>query len=385
VLELVAIDLPGGPGFVEAVQRAWDDGNAVLPLGHHDPPSHRRRLVERLGAGAVVDAGGHHVVEGGRPVEPGDAVVIATSGSTGEPKGAVLTHDAVQYAAFASATALGVDADACWLACLPLGHVGGFSVTTRALHTGAALVVHDGFDADAVDAAPGRGATHTSLVPTAMARIDPTRWRRILLGGSAIPEPRPANTVATYGMTETFGGVVYDGLALNGVRVRIARDVLDDPGPRGGPDGPGPIELSSPTLLRCYRDGTVPVGPHGWYRTGDLGTIDAATGRLTVHGRADDLIITGGEKVWPQAVEAVLEQHAAVAEAAVLGRPDPDWGQRVVALVVPADAARPPTLDELRAWVKDRLPAAAAPRSLEQRDHLPRTSLGKLARRTLNS
>ncbi|MFZ4516751.1 MAG: class I adenylate-forming enzyme family protein [Microthrixaceae bacterium] len=373
--DLVAVALPGGPTFVEELERAWDAGDAVLPLDPALPAPQLDLLLERMAPARVVTAEGVTDRPGGIPVEPGDALVVTTSGTTGEPKGAVLTHAAVEYAAFASATALGVATDVCWLACLPLSHVGGLSVVTRALHTGVGLEVVPRAEPTVIDRAARDGATHVSLVPTVLRRIDPAPWRTILLGGSAVPEDRPPNTVATYGMTESFGGVVYDGLALNGVSLRIA-------GPAGAPaDEPGPIELRSPTLLRAYRDGTDPLAAHGgWFRTGDLGTLDPSTGRLRVAGRADDLIITGGEKVWPSVVEDALAGHPRVLAVAVAGRPDPEWGDRVVAWVVAADPSTPPTLEDVRAWVKERLPAAAAPRELVLVDSLPRTSLGKIVR-----
>ena len=372
--ELVAIHLTAGPAFVDALRRAWDDGDAVLPLDPSAPRAVTDHVIAALAPTVLVtDDGARTTLAGGRPVEDGDAVVVATSGTTGAAKGAVHTHDAVEQSAFMTATALGLGPDVRWLACLPLSHVGGFSVITRALTTDAGLEVIPPGDAAAIDDAARRGATHVSLVPTLLRRVDPTRWRVILLGGSAIPADRPANTVATYGMTESFGGIVYDGLALNGVAVRI------------GVGDPGPIELSSPTLLRCYRDGTDPTDGRGWYRTGDLGTIDAGTGRLTVAGRADDLIITGGEKVWPAPVEDVLRSDPRVADVAVVGRADPEWGQRVVAVVVPADPATPPTLDALRAVAKAHLPAASAPKELELTDSLPRTTIGKLTRHGLGA
>jgi o-succinylbenzoate---CoA ligase len=235
--------------------------------------------------------------------------------------------------------------------------------------TDAGLEVHPGFDADAVTEAAHRGATHTSLVPTALARIDPSIFRVILLGGSAIPPDRPSNTVATYGMTETCGGIVYDGLVLNGAGLLIESDDR--------------ISLSGPTLLRAYRDGTDPKDADGWLRTSDLGAVDAETGRLTVWGRADDVIVTGGEKVWPDPVEELLRSHPGVDAVAVVGRPDAEWGQCVVAVVVPADPSRPPRLDDLRRLVKEHLPAPCAPRQLELAESLPRTSLGKVRRAEL--
>ena len=370
--ELVAIDLPGGPEFVDAVLRCWDRGDAVLPLPQRGPDEWRQSLLDVLRPTRMLGPGGDEsALEGGEPVEEGDALVVATSGTTGSPKGAVHTHRGVEQAAFATAAALGVDHDVRWLACLPLDHVGGLSVVTRALVTGADLEVHPGFDAAAVNDAAVRGATHVSLVPAVLGRIDTTRWRAILLGGSAVPADRPANTVATYGMTETLGGVVYDGLPLNGTAVRIADEDRAD-------DGSGHIEISTRSLLRCYRDGTDPVATDGWYRTGDLGWVEPGTGKLHVDGRVDDLVITGGEKVWPHSVEVVLAAHPQVAEVVVVGRPDPVWGQTVTAVVVPADV--PPTLEALRALALEHLPPAAAPRALELVAELPRTSLGKIRR-----
>jgi len=372
VHELVAIDLPGGPAFVDAVRRCWDRGDAVLPLPQRGPDEWRQSLLDALRPTRVLGPGGvESALAGGEPVEEGDAVVVATSGTTGTPKGAVHTHRGMERAAFATAAALGVDHDVRWLACLPLDHVGGLSVVTRALVTGAGLEVHPGFDAAAVNDAADRGATHVSLVPAVLGRIDTARWRTILLGGSAVPEDRPANTVATYGMTETLGGVVYDGLPLNGTAVRIAEEDR-------AADGSGHIELATRSLLRCYRDRSDPVAADGWYRTGDLGWVEPGTGKLHVDGRADDLIITGGEKVWPHAVETVLATHPQVAELVVVGRPDPVWGQTVTAVVVPT--GEQPALESLRELALEHLPPAAAPRALELVAELPRTSLGKVRR-----
>lgn len=366
---LVALNLAGGPAFVDHLRRAWDDGDAVLPLDPRLPDAWRAMLVDTLRPTAIVDEHGVRASLDGDPVEPGDAAVIPTSGTTGRPKGVVLTHAAIEHAAYASTTYLGMDAGCTWLACLPLHHVGGFSVVTRALVCGTGLVVHPRFEAADVELAALAGATHVSLVPTALQRIDPALFQRILLGGSAIPADRPTNSVATYGMTESGAGVVYDGLPLNGVGLRIETD--------------GGISLSGPTMLRGYRDGTDPKDADGWYRTGDVGSVDPETGLLTVAGRQDDLIITGGENVWPDPVEQRLATVAGVAEVAVVGRPHPEWGQQVTAVVVAADPATPPTLDTLREAVKADLPAWCAPRAVEFVEQLPRTALGKIRRREL--
>ena len=352
--KLRAIDATGGAGFVAALRAAWDDGDAVLPVDPRLPPAGRARLLERLGADL--------------PVADGDAVVVATSGTTGDPKGVVLSHGAVRASALAIHARLGADpARDTWLACLPLSHVGALAVVMRSLITGTPVVVHDGFDPAAVMAA---GASLTALVPTALQRIDPACFRLILLGGSTLPPVVPPNVVTTYGMTETGSGIVYDGVALDGVDVKIVD---------------GEIVVRGPMLLRCYRSADGERDPRdadGWFATGDGGSFDGR-GRLVVDGRMTEMIITGGENVWPAPIEDALRAHPAVADVAVAGRPDPEWGERVVAYVVPAMAATPPSLDDLRAVVKETLPAFCAPKELVLVDSLPRTAIGKVRRRAL--
>ncbi len=339
---LVPVTTDSGPEFVTGLLRAWDAGDAVLPVDHRLPAPARGALLEAMRAG--------------EPVEPDDALVVSTSGTTGEPKGVVLTHEAVAAAAVATGERLAVDPTADrWLACLPLAHAGGLGVVTRALLMGTALT----FDLD------DELATLASMVPTQLERLDVSRFRAVLVGGSADWRERPANVVHTYGLTETGGGVVYDGVALADVDIRIGVD--------------GEIHVRGPILLRGYRDGTNPRDAEGWLPTRDAGHWDGQ-GRLVVDGRLDDAIVTGGENVWPATVEALLRAHGAIADVVVMGRPDPEWGQRVVAVVVAADPSAPPSLDELRAWVKERAGPWAAPRELELTDDLPRTALGKVRR-----
>jgi o-succinylbenzoate---CoA ligase len=362
--------MSGGPAFVTELRRAWDAGDAVLPVDPRLPPRATDRLLAALRPAVVVDGDGERWQRpAGVPVEPGDALVVATSGTTGEPKGVVLTHHAVAASAAATSTRLGVDVSSDrWLACLPVAHIGGLAVITRALVTGTRLSVLPRFDAEEVArGARVEGATLVALVPTALARVDARLFRTVLLGGSTPPARLPENVVATYGMTETGSGVLYDGRTLDGVEARVVE---------------GEILLRGAMLLRCYRDGSDPKSPDGWLATGDVGVVEA-DGRISVLGRMSDLVITGGENVWPHAVEAAIVAHPLVGEVAVGGRPDPEWGERVVAWVVPTDPNEPPDLATVRAVVAEQLPAYAGPRELVLVASLPRSASGKVARREL--
>jgi o-succinylbenzoate---CoA ligase len=357
--ELVALDLPPSKAFVDTMRKCWDDGDAIVPIDPRLPTPARAQLLDALRPLHIVDATGRSSLPNSVPMIAGDAVVIATSGTTGTPKGVVLTHAALAASALATSKRLGiVPASDKWFSCLPLAHIGGLSVITRALITGTPFTVLPSFDVDAVNAATDTGHTRVSLVVSAFARINPLDWKTVLLGGSAIPAVLPDNVVRTYGMTETGSGVVYNGVPLDGVEI-ASRD--------------NELFVRGPMLFRSYRQ---PLA------NGDAGTIDEQ-GVVSVVGRIGDVIVTGGEKVWPDAVEQVLKDHQDVLEVAVLGVEDSAWGQRVVAVVVPRDLANPPSLDSLRAHTKITFPAYAAPRQLVIRASLPRTSSGKVQRRTL--
>jgi len=344
---LVALDLPGGPDFIDELQRIWANGDAAFPVDQRFPAPAKQQICAAMRVGD--------------DIEPGDALVVATSGSTGTPKGVVLTHDAVAASAEATSIRLGVGAGDHWLACLPLSHVGGLSVVTRALHAGTALTVLPAFDAAAVDASD---ANLVSLVATALARIDSTNFRTIVLGGARPPANRPANAVTTYGLTETGSGVVYDGIPLDGVDV----DIGDD----------HEIRLRGPMLTRGYRNGQSPITDDGWLPTGDLGGW-TDRGQLHVDGRKGDLIISGGENIWPEAVELLVTSHPDVAEVMARGVDDTEWGQIVEVVVVPL-AGRTPDLESIRSHVKQNAPSYLAPKRLILVESLPRTALGKLRR-----
>ncbi len=353
-----------------AIERIWAAGDAIAPIDLRLPTAERRRVMAALAPTAVLEDDGEiRSLDQGRPVDDGDAAVVATSGTTGEPKAAVHTHASIEASALATSAALDVNpASDRWLACLPLAHIGGLAVVMRSLVTGTGLEVHQRFDAAAVDRAVEDGVTLTALVTRALAQVRVAGFRRIIIGGAAPPPDRPPNVIATYGMTETGSGIVYDRVPLDGVEIRIGG---------GEEDGSGEVLLRGPMLFRGYRHDPDPF-VDGWFPTGDVGRLD--DGRLSILGRRDDAIVTGGEKMWPGRTEAILGRLDSVAEVAIVGRPHPTWGHLVTAVVAPTDPAAPPSLGELQDAIGETLPVWYRPRGLELRDELPKTTLGKIRR-----
>ncbi len=385
--DLIAIDGPPGARFVEVLVSSWESGHAIAPIDPRLPDGPRKDVIAAIQPTVLVRLGRDGSVDrqrmpSGVPVADGDALVIATSGTSGAPKAVVHTHASIEASARATSAALSVDpASDRWLACLPLAHIGGLSVVLRALVTETPLTVHPGFDpAAVVEAATNGGVTLVSLVTRALNQVPAELFRTVLIGGAAPPDDLPANVLPTYGMTETGSGVVYGRRVLDGCEIEL----IDEDGLRVDRCGrTGAIHVRGPMLFRRYRDDPSPFIDGGWFETGDLGRW-RADGSLAVEGRAADVIVSGGEKVWPDPIEALLTERSDVTEAAVIGRPDPDWGHRVVAIVVPSDPSDPPTLDDLRGVVTDRLPSWCAPKELVLRaEPLPRTALGKLHRRAL--
>jgi O-succinylbenzoic acid--CoA ligase len=391
-VHLLAVALPR-PAAAEAVVRAWEAGEAVLPLDPDAPGPELARVLAAARPTHLLDAGGRSRLRDGRPAAAGTAAVVASSGTGGRPKAVELDAAAIRAAAHAVSSALAAGPGDRWLCCLPLHGVAGLAIVARAWHGGLPLEVHERFDPHRVARAAGR-ATLVSLVPAMLPRLraagaDLGRFRRVLLGGGPLPAAAEGGLVRTYGLTETFGGVVHDGHPLDGVQLRVARGggsggLTPSPPVDGGGDG-GEVLVRGPMLFRGYRGDparTAAALREGWLHTGDLGRLEP-DGRLVVLGRGDDLIVSGGVNVHPVEVEAVLAAHPAVAEVGVRGLPDPEWGQRVAAFAVPADPADPPTLAELRAFALERLPAAKAPRQLVLLPALPRGPSGKLLRRLL--
>ena len=361
VKRLVALDMPASVEFADHVRNAWGAGDAVFPIDQRLPQAAKDSLVEQFKPSVLIDGTGSIVtLANSEPTEEHDALVIATSGSTGNPKGVVHTHDSIRALLNMSQARLLTDSSTHWLLCLPVSHVAGFSVLARSIVFGNQISILPKFDEYEVLAAAKNGVTHVSLVPTTLNRIDPAIFESILLGGATAPSNLPANVTTTYGMTETFGGIAYNTRPLNGVEVRV-RDEH--------------IELRSPSLFRAYRGAKTPRSIDGWYQTGDNGTF--ANGVLQVFGRSDDMIITGGENVWPSAVEKIISTITGIERVVVSGIDDAQWGQRVVAWIVPSNALAP-SLEDVRQHVKQQLPSFCAPTELRAVREIPTTSLGKV-------
>jgi len=388
------------PRLVELFAAALDgSGPAILPLDGHLPRARLAELITAFAPDTVEDADGVTTTRSDQRIGVAEstAVIIGTSGSTGAPKGVELSASALLHSARASLARVDARPGQRWLCCLPVTHIAGVQVLVRSLVSGTEPVLATRADAETV---AGSGCAHVSLVPVQLQRLlaDQSRqsdistplagFASVLLGGAAAPqslldEARAAGVpvVTTYGMTETCGGCVYDGWPLDGVMVRVGSGGTD-PSVSGGTGGAalasGRIWIRGPVLFSRYRGGVAgtEVVHDGWFRTGDLGQVDAS-GRLTVRGRTDDVINTGGHKVVPGEVAAVLGTCPGVLDVAVVGQPDAEWGERVIAVVVPADRADPPTLELLRLHVRQRLPRYASPSRVVIVDAVPMLQSGK--------
>ncbi|WP_088290262.1 o-succinylbenzoate--CoA ligase [Kineosporia sp. A_224] len=369
----------------------------------------------------AADAGPPAALRPGEPLDGDEddaadptVAVVTTSGSTGTAKGVLLHASALLASVSATHDRLGGAGR--WLLALPAQHVAGLQVLLRALVGGAPPVVLDltrGFRPDdfAEAAARMRGPRrYTSLVPTQLGRLldagGPglaalTGFDAVLVGGAATApslQERASTAgvrlVTTYGMSETCGGCVYDGVPLDGVRVRLAPDgSAGGAGSGEGADGPdGRVLLGGPVLARGYRgrsadDGSAAGGffvadGARWFATDDAGRLPD-DGRLDLLGRLDDVVTTGGLKVAPSAVEAALLRLPGVTEAVVVGVPDAEWGQRVVAALVLADGATAPSMAQVRERVSADVAARATPRQLLVLDRMPLRGPGKPDRTAL--
>ncbi len=377
---LVPLDMPPGSEFVAHLHALIRLGAIAVPLR----PGQRATATQggqTSNAATYVRPNGTFATS----ETPGALCRLYTSGTTGEPRAVDLTRANFLHSAVGTALSLGIGPQDRWLCCVPLHHVAGLSILTRSAICGTGAVLHDGFAVDRVaESFAEDGVTLVSLVATQLIRlldadVDLTGPRALVLGGGPVPLEaieeamgRGATVIQVYGMTETTSQVTMleptdavrkagsAGRALLGAEIRIDEGEILVRGPVVAPGS---------------------AGEDGWLRTGDLGRIDGE-GYLWVDGRLGDLIVTGGENVMPERVEGVLRSHPDVADAAVVGRPDPEWQEAVTAVVVLRPGAAEDA-EALRAHCAAELARCEVPKHFVFVLDLPRTASGKLMRSAL--
>ena len=388
---VVGITMPAGIEFAVALHALMKLGAVAVPLDPRLGGEERRRALGEAQPALMLES--PQDLDGPEADLPllGEIDLaetctrVLTSGTAGTPRPVPLTYGNHLWSAVGSAFNLGVDPADRWLCCAPVSHVSGLTILLRAAIYGTTAVVHDGFDVDRVAESLQRdGVTIVSLVTTMLTRLLDAgaaieRPRAILVGGGPVPDEvlaealgLGATVVQTYGLTE----------ACSQVTTLSPSDAERKRGSAGRPLLTTHVRIEGDEIL--VQGPTVAPGAadqDGWLHTGDSGRIDAE-GFLWVEGRRDDVIVTGGENVAPEEVEEVLAAHPDVIEAAVVGRPDPDWQNAVVAVVVARDGGLPEP-EELRSWCASRLAPFKVPKSFEMTDELPRTGSGKLRRAAL--
>ncbi|HEY5075999.1 MAG TPA: fatty acid--CoA ligase family protein, partial [Acidimicrobiia bacterium] len=367
--EVVAV-VGAGSGLAQAARRCWDEGRAILPINPAFPSVEVAALLDRLRptlvAGADAASGTPTVYPGGQKAPAGTAAIVVTSGTEGTPKGVELTRAGMEVMGRGYSAGLDATPADRWLACLPLHHVASLGALARSYVTGVPCTVHDGFDLERVARSPrDEGTTIVSLVPTAMRRLLDAgaplhEFRIVISGGAPCPpalraraERAGVTVVDAYGLSETWGGFALDGVPITGAEVRVGGERRE-------------ILVRGEMVMRAYRLDPVrsagAIDADGWLRTGDIGAVDAA-GRVHVTDRLKDLVITGGVNVSPTEVEAVLANHPDVYDVCVVGVPDDEWGELVVAFVVPRAGARPPSIEALRVFGREMLSGPKLPRA----------------------
>jgi O-succinylbenzoic acid--CoA ligase len=423
----VAVHLPTSPEYVFLVYALMRLGLRLTPLNTRLTAEELAVQLEQFGRAWVICDGSEKVSGLSRealPVIRLDEIwempetsyitqpldlnelqgVIFTSGTSGVPKGAMLTFGNHFWNALGSTARLGMLPSDRWLSPLPLYHVGGLAALFRCCLFGATLVLQAGFEAEAIQESLEDGQISlVSLVPTMLYRLLPqvdwtaTRLRAILLGGAAAPQELLAQALLykvpialSYGLTETASQAAT--MLLEGVEKKpgsVGKGLLYthlrivDNQERGLPEGEiGEILVSGPTVMVGYYaapDETRQALRGGWLHTGDLGYLDGE-GDLWLVQRRSDLIVSGGENVYPVEVETVLRQHPAVADVCVVGVPDLEWGQQVMAMVE-LEVEQEMEEGELLAYCRSRLAGYKQPRRLIFVEALPQTASGKIDRR----
>jgi O-succinylbenzoic acid--CoA ligase len=386
-----AVTMGGGIRQVILIHALMKTGAVLMPLSPQLSESERAAAISAGGVTIDLDDPSRLTqTEADMPLlgehDMGDTHCrILTSGSTGEPHTVSLSYGNHLFSAMGSAFNIGVDPADRWLCALPTSHISGLSIVMRSVIYGTGMILHDGFDTAAVShAIEHDGATVISMVSTMLIRlledgVDLSGTRAILVGGGPVPPSvleralsRGAPVIQTYGLTETCSQVTTLEIAEAKRKVgSVGRPLLTS----HLRIQEGEILVQGPTVSADALDAD------GWLHTGDIGRIDE-DGFLYVEGRTDEMIITGGENVIPAEVEDVLISHPSVAEAAVVGRPDPEWQQAVTAVLVASGEARPST-EEIREFCAGRLAGYKVPKRVEFTDALPRSPSGKIRRSDL--
>jgi O-succinylbenzoic acid--CoA ligase len=367
VRPLIALDFGLGPALEQALRQCIDTDEAFCVLDQRLSARQRAETLEVLGATVVREASGDSARHAGRSVDDGIGLVMLTSGSSAAPKAAQLSWPALRASAAITQATLRAASAPVWFPCLPANHIGGLAVLLRAILSDATLLWGE---ADQLEDGASRGATHVAVVRTQLARHDLSGFSKVLLGGGRPPSTLAENVVTTWGMTETGSGIVYDGYPLPKVEVAEVG---------------GELIVRSPTLFTSYRHTMRPRvnGPDGrddWFPTGDAGTF--IHGRVSVRGRLDYVITTGGEKLWPEDLEAALATLPGVRDVAVTSIDDDEWGQRVVALIV-SDGS---TFDDaISALAAERIGPWSKPKEIRYVAAIPRTGNGKIRRSELTN
>lgn len=376
---------------------AWS-GLILAPMLQDSTDEEVRRLSSSWGAGRVLRGLPQPTTTGAiRPADPlRPSLVIPSSGSSGHPKGALLSQSNLAAAVAGSKTRLGLENEDCWLCCLPLHHIGGLSILLRCLEAGAPVMLHPGFDPARVMAALQQGrVTHVSLVPSMLAQLVALQTRphpslRVaLIGGAALSQPLLEQALAlgwplclSYGLTEAASQVATECRATDLTAGRcglplphLQLEILDNRG--AATEGAGRIALRGPSVMLGYAnpEGQLGVGlQDGRFISSDIGRLDRQ-GRLELIGRADLAITSGGNTVQPEQIEAELRRHPGITDAAVVGTPDPVWGERIVAFIT--GTADP---QQVQQWCMLEIPSERRPRRVIHLQQLPLLDSGKLDR-----
>ncbi len=398
----VALALPNRPESLVTVAALLELGVSFVPLHTRFTPAERAELVAQSGASLVLDEAQLEALaapgEGAAVADVVDpdlpALVMFTSGTSGRPKGAVLQRRALMASANSSEQNLGWRPEERWVLTLPLTHIGGLSIFTRCLRARKPLLLCERFDAaEVLDLIERQGATLLSAVPTTLRALLSadragalSRLRGVLLGGAAAPQglidecvARGVPALTTYGLTEACSqvssqspgatGEPGNGRPLPGAQV----SVVGEDGRELLAEEVGRIRVRGPMLMRGYL-GRAPLDG-GWFDTGDLGALDFS-GRLHLRGRRSDLIVTGGENVYPLEIERVLQTCSEIEQALVFGVDDETWGQLVAAAVVLSPGAEPAEA-RLAEELAAKLASFKLPRRLCYVPALPVLSNGK--------